>query len=246
MKSWGGAARAVYINGEHSQVFATMMGIEDAKCQYGDFGYPVQAVTQVTTPGPRFADWSSFLNNWYGIAAANLQRELVAGDVLLVLDVDEKSDGQVVRRALDVVKQASASGIGVFHILQPGANLARELRGVGNSNGSNNSYLNVFAYQLLESVFHRRNPANIGIFGTGLRTVTTAIGALDFLSRFDSTTQTAQLVRRILVDQTVPAQTWGQPNSLEAALTAFQFPWIADNPGMLSPANNKVLVTPVQ
>lgn len=246
MMNWSGLVSAVYVSGEHSQVFATMMGVADAIRHYGEFGFPVEAVLAATTPGPRFTDWPSFLQNWYGIGLADSRRELAAGDVLMLLDVTVSAPAETVRRAEQLLRQAFKVDAGVYFLLAPDAQVPPALRALGNFTGSNVSYLNPFANPLVESSVYNRNPGKIHLFGTHHSLVTAAIGAMDFLARFTLETPAAQLGRRIVVDSETPMEKWGQPGSLENVLDAFRFPWIATNPANLPPAPNKVLVTPVQ
>jgi hypothetical protein len=173
----------------------------------------------------------------------------MAGDLLVILDITTESDKRLLARAVELMKIATRKAASILVVTNNNQRLPREIVTQGKSfTGSVNSYWKIFAYRAISNLVYNRRPLNIYLVGEGMRVVSSAIGALDVLARFDeSNTSLAVTANRVRVDIGTPLSSLGKNISPEQIFTTFGISTTTNIPVCdgLEISDRQVLITPV-
>ncbi len=247
MQSW--TAEVAYVYGERSQTLATALGLEDANNQYSPFGYLIKVLLPYTPHLSALSSWESLLSNWYGIKTCDVGQKMENEDLLVVLDVNEKSSPQLVSRAEELMSIAIAQKASVLVVTKHKQKLPKEIISqVKHFTGSVNSYWKIFACHTVTNMIYNRQPRNIYLVGEGLRIVSSAIGALDVLARFDESNSSLAIIsNRVKVDQHTSLVSLGKDLQPSKIFTSFGLSVETDIPNCegLEISDRQVLITPV-
>ncbi len=247
MQTW--PATQAFVYGERSQTLATAIGLYDADLQYAPFGYPITVLLPYVPHLSTVPSWESLLSSWYGIKSADAGSEIMAGDLLVILDITTGSDKRLIARAAELLKTASQKAASILVVTDNKQRLPREIATQAKFfTGSVNSYWKIFAYHPISNLVYNRGPRNIYLVGEGIRVVASAIGALDALARFDeSNTSLAVTANRVKVDVNAQLSSLGKNISPEQIFTTFGISTTTNIPVCdgLEISDRQVLITPV-
>jgi hypothetical protein len=243
MEAWGGfGAKAAYVHGDITQVLPTMVTILDVRHAFGALAYsievPIHFISSMPTGTPE-----KILETWYGIGSDNVS-DIRADDVLVILDVVEGS--RQIQRAVALMSLARRANAKVVIVAEPGKRLPSNFFGGETFTGSENDYMNIFGYLALENAVANIKPNRIILLGANRRLFTSAIGAMDFLARFDTSgASLRQLAGRVVVDGESDMGMIDGSSTLKL-LESFQIP-TTEYPLTpdLSLSTDKVLIKPV-
>lgn len=247
MQTWD--ATEAFIYGEPSQTLATALGLLDAENQYEPFGYPIKVLMPYVMDVGITHNWAVLLNRWYGVGSANVEEKITKDDLLVILDITTESRQQDISHAERLISVAAKRSATILVVTTEGKRLpAGIVKQARSFIGSENSYWKIFTYHVVANVLYNQNPTNIYLFGEGLRTVASAIGAVDVLSRFDdSGSPIALTASRVKVDSETPLRDFGTNLTPEEVFTSFGI-YVTDNAPAdagIEYSERQVLITPV-
>lgn len=247
MQTWDATEAFVY--GEPSQTLATALGLLDAENQYEPFGYPIKVLLPYVTDVGITPNWATLLNRWYGVGSARVEETITKNDLLVILDITTESSKQAISHAERIIAVAAKRSASILVVTTEGKRLPVEIVKHSRSFiGSENSYWKIFTYHVVANVLYNQSPSNIYLFGDGLRTVASAIGAVDVLSRFDNSGAPIALTAgRIKVDSETSLGNFGTNMTPEEVFTSFGI-YVTDHApadASIEYSERQVLITPV-
>lgn len=175
-----GASRG-YFYGEAIQVLFSTLG-------YKDFGVLTRelytqfeiALPNIAEPSAVITNFADFLSKWVHVSVRNIQQErFTSSDVLVLVDISETD--ALYQISLDRARNIVNANGKVILISQPGINSPVRLCSLDRTVGLQTPILMPFLEAAIDQSLAWFAPERIFVLGSSLRTVTTAMSALDHL-----------------------------------------------------------------
>lgn len=197
-----------YMYGHGLQVLYSAIGLQDIYRMFSPFPYEIEVAVDAISINPlNDKTWKGVVTEWAGLTVDDSSYSSASQDDTIVLvDIHKNAGKKVIKRAVELFEMAVRQKVKILIVNEAGLALPKDIaKHIGRFAGSENNLLNPFMSRVVDSSIGSQARNNIFVYGSSLRTITTAMGAADHLTRRQGgKSKYYQLASRVILDTTTP------------------------------------------